>query len=170
MTQICRKQCHNIISNVFTLLLIENITFLFLIIIISFVVKKSDTVVWRGNNNYVFMNFAKLTFNSLRITSKGHIYIYIYKTEKNYMRMFLVPLRRTFGNYFIFYHFSFPNVLQEPFMKYSHVIRFNFVSSKTNWQGIRIWYICYIIFPSCTIQWLKFIILFYIFYIFANAS
>ena len=155
MTQICRKQCHNIISNVFTLLLIENITFLFLIIIISFVVKKSDTVVWRGNNNYVFMNFAKLTFNSLRITSKGPIYIYI---------------RRTFGNYFIFYHFSFPNVLQEPFMKYSHVIRFNFVSSKTNWQGIRIWYICYIIFPSCTIQWLKFIILFYIFYIFANAS
>ena len=158
MTQICRKQCHNIISNVFTLLLIENITFLFLIIIISFVVKKSDTVVWRGNNNYVFMNFAKLTFNSLRITSKGHIYIY------------LVPLRCTFGNCFIFYHFSFPNVLQEPFMKYSHVIRFNFVSSKTNWQGIRIWYICYIIFPSCTIQWLKFIILFYIFYIFANAS
>ena len=153
MTQICRKQCHNIISNVFTLLLIENITFLFLIIIISFVVKKSDTVVWRGNNNYVFMNFAKLTFNSLRITSKGHIYIY-----------------STFGNYFIFYHFSFPNVLQLPFMKYSHVIRFNFVSSKTNWQGIRIWYICYIIFPSCTIQWLKFIILFYIFYIFANAS
>lgn len=151
MTQICRKQCHNIISNVFTLLLIENITFLFLIIIISFVVKKSDTVVWRGNNNYVFMNYTKLTFNSVSITSKGYIY-------------------STFENHFIFSHSSIPKVLQAPFMKYSHVIRFNFVSSKTNWQGIRIWYICYIIFPSCTIQWLKFIILFYIFYIFANAS
>ena len=156
MTQICRKQCHNIISNVFTLLLIENITFLFLIIIISFVVKKSDTVVWRGNNNYVFMNFAELTFNSL--------------VKDMYIYTFIVHFRRTFENDFIFYHSKIPKVLQEPFMKYSHVIRFNFVSSKTNWQGIRIWYICYIIFPSCTIQWLKFIILFYIFYIFANAS
>ena len=152
MTQICRKQCHNIISNVFTLLLIENITFLFLIIIISFVVKKSDTAVWRGNNNYVFMNCTKSTFNSMSITSKWYIY------------------GSTFKNYSIFHCSSIPKVLQEQFIKYSHVIRFNFVSSKTNWQGIRIWYICYIIFPSCTIQWLKFIILFYIFYIFANAS
>ena len=42
------------------------------------------------------MNYAKLTFNSMRITSKGYIYIY------------LSYVKRTFDNHFILYYSNLP--------------------------------------------------------------